>query len=157
MSRSPTTIWRDDLDHQASATPSETVRFAAQAPEEEQRKEADEAAIQAEVSASTAVEFQAYHAELTDTRTELAHANTELRKLIRENATLLRELSAYRAQQGVARPYAGDHSPLVIDPSSRLRYLRATSQELREEAEFLIARARMLRGLRRRAGGGRLN
>ena len=157
MSRSPTTSWVDDFDCQASAPPSETVRFAGQPREDEQGKEADEAAIQTEVSASTALEFQSRYTELTDTRAELAHTNNELRQLSHKYHTLLWELAAYRAQQEFVRPSAGDRSPLVIDPASRLGSLRATSQELRKDALSLVARARMLRGLRRGAGGGRLN
>jgi hypothetical protein len=67
----------------------------------------------------------------------------------------LRELSAYRAQQGLAQLHAEawDLSPLGQELFLRLGYMRVTSQEVREESMSLVAKARMLRRLRRGAGG----
>jgi hypothetical protein len=155
MSRSPVTLWLDDLDHHALATLqaryklstlSETVCFAihilTQPLEGGSTKEADEAAIRAEMNTSSALELQVCQTELTDTRTELAHTMQELQQLGNENYTLALEFFDDLAQ---LHAEVGDHIPLEIDPPSQLRYLHAPSQQRQKEAVALRAKARMLR------------
>jgi hypothetical protein len=155
MSRSPVTLWLDDLDHHALATLqaryklstlSEIVCFAIhilmQPLEGDSAKEADEAAIRAEMSASTALELQACQTELTATRTDLAQIKTELQQLSEENSLLALALSDDLAQ---LHAEVGYRIPLVIPPPSQFMELHATSQQLREDAVNLRAKTRMLR------------
>ena len=155
MARSPLTLWLDDLDRHALATLqaryklstlSETVCFAihilTQPLEGDSAKEADEAAIRAEVVTSSALELQVCQTELTDTRTDLAHTMQELQQLRNENYTLALAFSDNLAQ---LRTEVGDGIPLGIDPPSQLRYLHAPSQQRQKDAVALRAKARVLR------------
>jgi hypothetical protein len=155
MSRSPVTLWLDDLDHHALATLqaryklstlSETVCFAihtlTQPLEGDSAKEADEAAIRAEMSASTALELHACQAELTDTQAALAQITTELQQLSEENYSFALALSDDLAQ---LHAEVGYRIPSGIAPPSRLMELHATSQQQREESKHLITKARTLR------------
>lgn len=155
MARSPLTLWLDDLDHHALATLqaryklptlSETVCFAihilTQPLEGDSAKEADEAAIRAEMNTTSALELQVCQTELTDTRTELAHTMQEIHQLGNENYTLALALSDDLAQ---LHAEVGDHMPLGIDPPSQLRYLHAPSQQRQKDAVALRAKARALR------------
>ena len=155
MARSPITLWLDDLDRHALATLqtryklptlSETMSFAihilTQPLEGDSAKEADEAAIRAEMNTSSALELQVCQTELTDTRTELAHTMQEIHQLGNENYTLALELSDDLAQ---LHAEVGDHMPLGIDPPSQLRYLHAPSQQRQKDAVALRAKARVLR------------
>ena len=156
MSRRPIALWLDDLDHHALAmlqaryqlsTLSETVRFAIhhtlmQPLEGDSATKADEAAIRAEVRASTALELHACQTELTATRTDVAQIKHELQQLGEENYSLALALSDDLAQ---LHAEVGDHIPWGIDPPSQLRYLPAPSQQWQKDAVSFRAKARVLR------------
>jgi hypothetical protein len=155
MSRRPIALWLDDRDHHALAalqaryqlsTLSETVSFAihalTQPLEGDAAKEADEAAIRAEMITSTTLELHTCQAELTATRTDLAQIQNDLQQLNEENYSLALALSDDLAQ---LHAEVGYRIPLVIPPPSQLMELHAASQQLREEAVDLRAKTRMLR------------
>ena len=155
MSRRPIALWLDDRDHHALAalqaryqlsSLSETVSFAIHAltppPEGDSAKEADEAAIRAEVSASTAGELHACQTELAATRADVAQIKTELQQLGAENYSLALALADDLAQ---LHAEVGYRIPLVIPSPSQCMELHATARQLREEAVDLRAKTRMLR------------
>jgi hypothetical protein len=155
MSRRPLTLWLDDRDHHALATLqaryqlstlSETVGVAlhtlTQPPEGDSAKEADEAAIRAEISASTALELHACQAELTATRTDLAQIQNDLQQLSEGNSSLALALSDDLAQRHAE---VGYRIPLVIASPPQRMELHATSRQLREDAGDLKVKARMFR------------